>query len=151
MAGTAGLRTVEDAIRHDIALGLTFADTKDRKGVAFNILWLTRALRFVLLLLQNIDPDDRTFGAADVSKAAALDAYSRSLKPYHGFVLSQLFGTMVARVPARSAFLRSTRDAAESEQATLLEMRAFVGTAWPLVERLHQFLAERGLNDPWKA
>ena len=66
-------------------------------------------------------------------------------------LLSQLFGTMVSRVPSRTAFVRSTRDAAESDEATLREMRRFVAIAAPLVERLHQFLLERDLNDPWKA
>lgn len=149
LLGGCDAHTLEGAIRHDVQCGLTFAQTQNRKGVSFNILWLVRALRFILALVSNLDPEDATFGAEE-SKRCAVDAYTKAIKPWHGMLLSNLFSLMMRQVPSREKLVAAT---AEGRDAAALyrDQRKFVATASPIVEGLHASLRECGLDDPWKA
>ena len=150
--GTEGLghvRSVQDAIRHDVDRGLTFAQTRNRAGLSFNVLWLCRALRFILFLLQNMSPDHPTLASKE-TKDAAREAYGRSIRPFHGMLLSGVFGTMMGQVPPRRKLVASLGEG-RSEEQVYAEMVAFVRTAEPLVDALHGFLLRHGLDDPWKA
>ena len=100
--GPHQIATIQDAIRYDVSNSLTFKHTKDRKGVSFGILWLVRALRFILQLLSNMG--SQRFASSE-TKACAQDAYARAIKPYHGRLLSMTFGVMVSQVPARRKFI----------------------------------------------
>ena len=109
-------------------------------------------------------------------EACALDAYSRSIKPFHGVLLGGVFRTMMGAIPPREKFLAemakgkppsssssSSRPgdppppppppegALPSEAAVLKEMAVFVEVFGPLVETLHNHFVEHGLDDPWKA
>lgn len=152
------IATVQDALRYDVLHKLTFATTRDRKGVSFGILWLVRALRFVLFLLANLDAQRTPRFAAAETKQCAHDAYGRAIKPFHGRFLSTVFGGMVGQIPARRKFFAEMARPAEGattpgvdEARVQREMAAFVRVYEPLVEEIHAFLVERGLDDPWKA
>lgn len=219
---TAAMRTVQDVCRYDVQHGLTFGQTRDRKGIAFGLLWLVRALRFIIFLLANLDPHNEAFGDKEL-KHCATDAYARSIKPFHGRLFSAMFGAMMGQTPTRKRFLvevaRGDVETARAEQpgggrgaatsdafslgdhrtppqpplparagsmmdlaagdrassvgssgsarlvlhrraascsevgdaAVYAEMRAFLAIATPVVDALHQFLVESGLDDPWKA
>ena len=155
------IRTVQDAIRYDVSHGLTFGETGDRKGVSFGILWLVRALRFILLLLTNlIDPAH----AASETKTCALEAYGLAIRPFHGRLLSFTFGAMMGQIPQRKKLLaalakgpdQSANDAKPAgvgvdEALVYGEMRTFVAIFRPLVQTLHEYFRTHGLDDPWKA
>ena len=53
-AGRPGVSTILAAVRWDMQHKLCFRDTRNRKGVSFGILWLLRALRFVITLVSNL-------------------------------------------------------------------------------------------------
>ena len=53
-AGRPGVSTILAAVRWDMQHKLCFRDTRNRKGVSFGILWLLRALRFVINLVSNL-------------------------------------------------------------------------------------------------
>lgn len=100
--------TVQDAARYDMRHSLCYHQTKDRKGISFGILWLIRALRFIDILLDNLDQLNPRFGLGQgflESKHCAADAYARSIKPYHGRFLTTVFGAMMGQIPARRALL----------------------------------------------
>ena len=82
-----GADTVQGIVRADIEGRRCFRDNKDRKGLSFNLLWLTRALRFILTLLRNIDKNNPAFAAKECCDCAR-DAYSSTIKPYHGWMMS---------------------------------------------------------------
>ena len=92
------IATLLDAARYDIEHKLCFRETRDRRGVSFGILWLIRALRFIDILLTNLL--DCKMGQPEARQCAA-DAYHRSIRPYHGRLLSMTFGVMVGQVPSR--------------------------------------------------
>ncbi|KAL3910472.1 MAG: hypothetical protein SGPRY_009046 [Prymnesium sp.] len=143
------LQTVEDAMRYDIEHSLTFDHTKNRKGLSFNILWLSRALRFIVFLLANLSPASPSFGDKE-AKDCAKDAYERAIKPFHGFLLSNVFSGMMSRVPARRALMTALSEG-QSEGVVYAEMAAFVDLVGPVVESLHNFIVQHELNHPWKA
>ena len=82
-----GADTVQGIVIADIEGRRCFRDNKDRKGLSFNLLWLTRALRFILTLLRNIDRNNPAFAAKECCDCAR-DAYSSTIKPYHGWMMS---------------------------------------------------------------
>jgi pleckstrin family protein A (phosphoinositide binding specific) protein 8 len=141
------IRTIQDAVRFDINNKLCFRDNKNRKGVSFGILWLVRALRFIVIFLGNLTAD--TFAGKEMGKCSS-DAYGKTIKPYHGWMLSGVFGTMMGQVPSRKTFLKNTCQG-ESDEVTYNEIKGLVAVAGPLVDALHQFYVQQDLNDPWKA
>jgi hypothetical protein len=141
------IKTIQDAVRFDIDNKLCFRDNKNRKGVSFGILWLVRALRFIVIFLDNLTSSE--FAGKEMGKCAK-DAYSKTIQPYHGWMLSSVFGTMMGQVPNRVKFLKNTCGG-ESDEVTYNEMKALVATAGPLVDALHQFYLQQNLNDAWKA
>ncbi len=143
--------TAEGAIDLDVERKLTFADTKNRKGVSFNLLWLSRALRFILQLCDGLHPDHAAHGGEPSLRPAAHAAYVGTLQPYHGWLLSKVFGAMVGQLPVRAKFVASMCEGAITADEMYEEMRGFVATAAPLVGRLHDYLCMLDLNDPWRA
>lgn len=76
-----GLRvTVDLLIEHELrTIGIPKM-RKDTKGGVRNLLWMQRALHFVFTLLKNVFEDMKEA----TPREAALDAYEKVLKPYHG-------------------------------------------------------------------
>ena len=152
MQGSKGkphLRTMEDIVREDIKNNTCFRDNKKRDGLSFGILWLLRALRFILFFLENMDHQHPEFGSKETA-ACSKDAYGKSIKPYHGWILSSIFSTMMGQVPNRKTFVKNLA-LGHSDSELYHEMRLFVQIAKPKVDKLHQFMIEEDLNDPWKA
>ena len=93
------------------------------------------------------------------TRACATDAYGRSIKPFHGMFLSRIFGAMMGQVPSRKRFLAEMAKPHGGEPAATqpsdadvyLEMRAFVEIFEPIVDALHTYIVDLGLDDPWKA
>ena len=141
------IKTIQDAVRYDIENKLCFRDNKNRKGVSFGILWLVRALRFIVIFLGNLTAAE--FSAKEMG-ACSKDAYGQSIKPYHGWILSGVFGTMMGQVPNRKTFLKNTCQG-QADQVVYDEIKLLVATAGPLVDSLHQFYVQQDLNDAWKA
>ena len=87
--GKPHLRTMEDIVREDIQNNACFRDNKKRDGLSFGILWLLRALRFILFFLENMDNQHPEFSSKETA-ACSKDAYGKSIKPYHGWILSSV-------------------------------------------------------------
>ena len=167
VATRTGIASVQDAVRYDMQHCLCFHQTRDRKGVSFGLLWLVRALRFIDLLFANHDPRHPTFGGAGGTATAlgetrhcASDAYARSIKPFHGRLLSLAFGGMMGQMPTRRKFLAELGRGGDGVRAAGLpadeacvyrEMAAFRAVYHPMVDELHAFFVRHGLDDPWKA
>ena len=148
-SGNDSLITMEDIIEEDIKNKTCFRDNKKRDGLSFGILWLLRALRFIMFLLENMDNKHPEFATKETA-ACSKDAYGKSIKPYHGWVLGGVFGTMMGQVPYRKNFVKNLSNGAP-EETFYAEMRQFVDILKPKVESLHQFMIDKDLNDPWKA
>jgi pleckstrin family protein A (phosphoinositide binding specific) protein 8 len=145
-----GADTVQGIVRADMAAKRCYRDNKNRKGLSFNLLWLSRALRFILTLLCNIDRKNAAFSDKECSDCAR-DAYGRTIKPYHGWMMSGVFSTMMGQVPRRESFIRDLALQDGREGQAYEELAQFVVLLEPLVMSLHQFFLDSDLNDDWKA
>ena len=61
------------------------AHTKDRKGLSFNLLWLSRAIRFIIFLLSNLSPASTAFEWSRSGASRAID----SLLYSSGYIMEQ--------------------------------------------------------------
>jgi Ca2+:H+ antiporter len=126
----------------DVCLAEIQAGTHaSNSGCSKGLLWLKRFLEFAVTLLRSIS--DATQNTASM-KTLANAAYERSLKPYHGWISSSAFAVVLAFPPSREVF-EASLDGDHENMAEVAEGLA------PVLEKIHRFLDENGLNDESKA
>lgn len=106
---------------------------------ARGLLWLKRAMEFILELMKCLQQD-----ASVTLHDAAQTAYVKCLQPFHGMLTRGVFSVALRVVPSREAFmsLLGTPEDVKTGLQELLEN-------WqPLVQEVHKFLDENGLDDP---
>jgi len=72
----------------------------DGKTASCALLWLARALNFILKMLDEL-MKDKTKKMSD----CVLAGYEVSLKPHHGFIIKKTFGAAVMAAPTRETFI----------------------------------------------
>jgi hypothetical protein len=98
-------------------------------------LWLGRALRFVLALLQEL------VAKKDKSLSDCVYAgYEASLKPHHNFVVKGTFAVAVKAAPARDKFYAKLGPDAATVDAALEEVIPVISE---LIEKLQSFLESK--------
>ncbi|KAG6759219.1 hypothetical protein NC652_025168 [Populus alba x Populus x berolinensis] len=116
-------------------------DAKTAKGsssCANGLLWLTRAMDFLVELFRNLlaHPDW-------TMSQACTDSYGKTLKKFHGWLASSSFTIAMKLAPDRKKFMEviaGTGDVAA-------DMEEFCTTFPPFLEENHKFLASVGLDD----
>jgi Ca2+:H+ antiporter len=135
-ADPARFAALFDIAREEQARGAAGASDSCARG----LLWLMRAMRFVLALLAALceRPEEPL-------PALASEAYYATLNPYHGYLASAAFALALRFVPDRGTFYES---AGLADGGGTGEVAAFVAAFGPTVAAVHAFLAEAGLDDP---
>jgi hypothetical protein len=116
-------------------------ESNDSRSTAKALLWLKRFLEFVIELLREITDDSEK-----ELRDAAVSAYERTLKPFHGWVSAAAFSVVLKFPPTRASFVASIggEDVVKTSAVVLVEKFS------PLLEEIDSFLTEEGLNDPTK-
>ncbi|KAE8735974.1 Glycolipid transfer protein 1 [Hibiscus syriacus] len=97
------------------------------------ILWLTRAMDFVVELFRNL------LAKAEWTMAeACTDAYCKTLKKYHGWIASSSFTVAMKLAPDRKKFM----EVIGSEGDVTADMEKFCSTFPPFLEQNHNFLVK---------
>lgn len=105
------------------------------------LLWLKRAMEFMLAILQRLYADR----AASLGTAVQ-ETYAATLMQYHGFFASTAFTLAFKFVPSRETFIEALGDS-----PTLYDdMKAFADAFGEVLAEVHKFLDDNGLNDPTK-
>ncbi|KAJ6689236.1 hypothetical protein OIU85_005619 [Salix viminalis] len=115
------------------------AKTAKRSSSCTNcLLWLTRALDFLVELFLNLlaHPD------WTMSQACA-DSYGKTLKKFHGWVSSSYSTVVMKLVPDRKKFM----EVISGPGNVAADMEQFCATFPPFLEENHKFLASVGLDD----
>lgn len=135
--------------------GISMDSTSCTKG----LLWLKRAMEFIITLLQNVQ-ENRT---ASLSEIASQTYYS-TLQQYHGWIVTGTFTVVLKFVPSREAFLETILLESEESSSCLssdvdkeqlearlnASMSTFCSKFQNLLQEIHDFLDSKGLDDPTK-
>ncbi|XP_042012753.1 glycolipid transfer protein 1-like isoform X2 [Salvia splendens] len=116
-------------------------DAKTAKGSSSctnGLLWLTRAMDFLVELFRNL------IHHQDWSMSLACsDAYAKTLKKWHGWLASSSFSLAMKLAPDRKKFL----DVVAGDGDANSDIEKFCNTFSPFLEENHKFLASVGLDD----
>ncbi len=102
------------------------------------LLWLTRAMDFILELFRNLlEHADWTM------TQACTDAYNKTLKKWHGWLASSSFTLAMKLAPDRKKFM----DVVGGNGDINSDIEKFCTNFTPLLQENHKFLASVGLDD----
>lgn len=130
---TSSYHLLYDIVRKEIAVN----KEKKPSSCANGLLWLTRAMDFLVALFGNLlDHPDWTMSQA------ATDAYNLTLKKWHGWIASSAFAVALKLIPERTKFM-----AVLGEGDLEADIKSFVVSFSPLLQENHEFLKSVGLDD----
>ncbi|KAL0273003.1 UNVERIFIED_CONTAM: hypothetical protein PYX00_005784 [Menopon gallinae] len=116
---------------------------RNENGVAVDaLLWLQRALHFLLLFFMEI--------VKDMDKSESLQkhmtsAYSQALEPYHGWITRNLFRCFRSMVPKRSVLLSAISEDKDSEEV-IKDLEVYVKNLETNVNHIIMFYKESDLS-----
>lgn len=124
-------------IEDDVAYGTHTSSSSDTKG----LLWLKRGMGFVLGVLQRMVERPQAS-----LKEVVGETYSATLHQYHNWLTQRAFGVAFNFVPSRESLLKALGGGATLEA----EISAFLAEFTPVLSQVHEFLVQKGLDDPQK-
>ncbi|XP_017050792.1 glycolipid transfer protein [Drosophila ficusphila] len=107
------------------------------------LLWLKRGLQLICTFFENIYNDTQ---AKEALKQHLQDAYERTLKPYHGFIVQSTIKIIYSWVPTRSQLLG--QGAAQEENIEVLT--SFLPTMRAHLDSIDALLKAHNLDDAKK-
>ncbi|XP_021993543.1 glycolipid transfer protein 1 [Helianthus annuus] len=102
------------------------------------LLWLTRAMDFIVELFRNL-MEHKDWAMSQV----CTEAYTKTLKKFHGWLASSTFTVAMKLAPERNKFM----DVVAGKGDIRSDIEKFCATFTPLLQENHKFLASLGLDD----
>ncbi|PKA60594.1 hypothetical protein AXF42_Ash019487 [Apostasia shenzhenica] len=122
-----------DMVRVEIETKTAKSSTSCTTGV----LWLTRAMDFLVELLRNLmDHSDWSM------TKACMESYNRTLKRWHGWLATSSFNVALKIIPDRKRFLETIACGSDDINA---DIQRFCSAFSPLLEANHKFLVSCSL------
>eukprot|EP00667_Euglena_gracilis_P016377 EG_transcript_17119 len=109
---------------------------------ACSLLWLKRAMEFLLRLVANL-VSQRSLPM----QSAVADAYEKTLRPYHSFAVRMVISGVTRAVPSR----QSVEDRIGGGQDIVEPGKSFVVAFTPIIEEVHHWLLANQLAPDTKA
>ncbi|XP_058962959.1 glycolipid transfer protein-like [Pocillopora verrucosa] len=129
-------KTLQDIVESEMAEN----STKAKNSATDALLWLKRALRFIIVFLREV-----LTGEEDLVKCAK-KAYENSLKRFHGWMVQGVFSLALKAVPYRKDFIDKLGRNKVDEDTVLREMREFVDLLEANLEVVEQFYQKNNLE-----
>ncbi|XP_022939674.1 glycolipid transfer protein 3-like isoform X3 [Cucurbita moschata] len=98
-------------------------------------LWLTRSLDFIVSLLQKLKEEPRMS-----MEQAVEEAYSLTLKPWHGWISSAAFKIALKLVPDSETFANLLMAKDKKNDTLSEEIDSFISRLSPFLEDIHSIL-----------
>lgn len=108
------------------------------------LLWLKRALQFTNAFLQEIDKGEREL------VVVASNAYSKTLRRYHGWMVRGVFAMAVKAVPYWKDFVKAlgtTDSGIAPESDVLSDIKEFTNTLSSLIGKINEFYSNHKLDN----
>ncbi|XP_057304750.1 pleckstrin homology domain-containing family A member 8-like isoform X1 [Hydractinia symbiolongicarpus] len=143
------LKYETDVMAFEFLQNIVFQELKSNEHNAKNsatdaLLWLKRALEFILVFLSEVSKGQR-----DLANAAGI-AYERSLKKYHGWIVRGVFALAVKSCPYYKDFIKALSTTgtgvAASEGEALAEMASCVEALNRIVSKLNSYYRKNKLD-----
>ncbi|CAB3992809.1 glycolipid transfer -like [Paramuricea clavata] len=134
---TEKYKILQDIIQSEVDAGTT----KAKNSATDALLWLKRALSFILVFLQQV-----LTGEEDLTKCAK-KAYEGTLKKYHGWMVQSIFSLAMKAVPYRKDFMQKL---GQDESVVLAEMAEFVNELKTTFDVITDFYEQTGQDDQRK-
>ncbi|KAL9186121.1 hypothetical protein ACHAXT_005359 [Thalassiosira profunda] len=131
------------------ASGIHEGNSLQSESAAAGLLWIRRSLAFQLDLYASLIPANGRH-----PKDAAMDAYYKTLSPYHGWMLQKAFPLSFSSMPDRTVFLakfggREPDDLDEAyERDVVKKLKALVATWEPIIDVWSNEFERLDLEDP---
>ncbi|CAD6225846.1 unnamed protein product [Miscanthus lutarioriparius] len=111
---------------------------KSSSSCTNGLLWLTRAMDFLVALFHNLvqHPEWQM-------PQACSDAYSKTLKKWHSWLATSSFSVAIKLAPDRKKFMEIISGSGDINA----DIEKFCATFSPLLEENHKFLASVGMDD----
>lgn len=122
-----------DIIRAEVASKTAKGSSSCTNGM----LWLTRAMDFLVELFRNLNAHQDW----SMSQCASA-AYTSTLKKYHGWIASAAFSVAMKLVPERTKFYETL-----ALGNSTVDMERFVAEFSPILEENHKFLKSVDMDD----
>ncbi|KAJ4785492.1 hypothetical protein LUZ62_036738 [Rhynchospora pubera] len=121
-----------------IQVEITAKTAKSSSSCTNGLLWLTRAMDFLVELFRNLveHPD------WSMSKCCT-DSYNKTLKKWHGWMASSSFTVAMKLAPDRNKFMEIIGGGGDINA----DIEKFCSGFSPLLEENHKFLASVGMDD----
>eukprot|EP01135_Chromosphaera_perkinsii_P000099 Nk52_evm1s26 gene=Nk52_evmTU1s26 len=121
---------------------------QDKKSCTVGLLWLKRALEFILHfvdLVRKLPATESKLGGC------AQEAYAKSLKPFHGMIVGGIFSVAVRSVPTREdLFMALSNEKAVGDDVVLFDMEEFVKGLSPVINAIDQYYKQSKLDSNQK-
>ncbi|CAH9103878.1 unnamed protein product [Cuscuta europaea] len=111
---------------------------KSSSSCTNGLLWLTRAMDFIVELIHNLAQHQDW----SMSQACS-DSYAKTLKSWHGWLASSSFTVAIKLAPDRKKFMEVIVGAGNSYE----EMEALYTSFSPILQEIHKFLRSVGLDN----
>ncbi|XP_019181158.1 PREDICTED: glycolipid transfer protein 1-like [Ipomoea nil] len=112
------------------------SSAKSSSSCTNGLLWLTRAMDFIVELFRNLDEH------RDLSMSHACShSYSKTLKKWHGWLASSSFMVVMKLVPERKKFIEVL-----GGENSYGDMENFCTAFSPILKDIHKFLTSCGLD-----
>jgi len=121
-------------------------------SAAMGLLWIRRSLAFQLDLYTSLIPSN-----GQHPKDAAMDAYYKTLSPYHGWLLQKAFPLSLSQMPDRKVFIakfggREVDDLdKQSENEIVKKLKTLVATWEPIINTWKDEFERLDLEDTRRA
>ncbi|KJE92274.1 hypothetical protein CAOG_03276 [Capsaspora owczarzaki ATCC 30864] len=116
---------------------------RNAESCAIGLLWLKRALEFVIGFLDNIGKGEK------VVSVAATKAYQQSLEPFYGMVSRGLFNVALLSLPAYSTFMAQLRRRDDvTDEQIIAAICDFCDQMRDFVLILQKFTIDKGIDTP---
>ncbi|XP_017852038.1 pleckstrin homology domain-containing family A member 8 [Drosophila busckii] len=107
------------------------------------LLWLKRGLQLICTFFENIYNDAKN---TEALKQHLQDAYERTLKPYHGFIVQSTIKIIYSWVPTRSQLLGQ----GDSHDENIAVLTKYLPTMRAQLDRIDALLKTHSLDDARK-
>ncbi|KAM7346722.1 glycolipid transfer protein [Cochliomyia hominivorax] len=133
----------QDPVKYKYLEDLIIFNVNIDNFAANALLWLKRGLQLICTFFENILNDKEK---SDVVKKHLQDAYERTLKPYHGFIVQSTIKIIYSWVPTRSQLIGIGPQ--HDENIKVLE--TFLPTMKAHLDRIDNLLKKYDLDDKSK-
>ncbi|XP_050714316.1 glycolipid transfer protein-like [Eriocheir sinensis] len=115
------------------------------------LLWLKRALEFTVIFINGLCEEFQRGITSDKLEHLATDAYNRTLKQYHSWLVQNVFKVVVKSVPSKSCLIKSLYfGKVGSEEVLFKEVTAYTSELDKVLKVIVQMYGDWGLDNDQK-